>query len=81
MQITITVPDNLPRQRIQQGIRELETRWQEEARLIVDQSRPASTEEVDPWADPDGEVPSVDTGIHDLAENHDHYLYGNPKRA
>ncbi len=81
MQIMITAPDNLPRQRIQQSIRELEARLQEEARLARYQSHPASTEKLDPWADPDGEVPSVDTGIRDLAENHDHYLYGTPKRA
>ena len=81
MQIMITVPDNLPQQRIQQGIRELEARLREEARLALYQSRPSSTENLDPWADPDREVPSVDTGIHDLAENHDHYLYGTPKRA
>ena len=81
MQIMITVPDNLPRQRIQQSIRELEARLQEEARLATYQSHPAATENLDPWADPDGEVPSVDTGIRDLAENHDYYLYGTPKRA
>lgn len=35
----------------------------------------------DPWANPDSKTPSVDTGIHDLALNHDHYLYGTPKRS
>jgi hypothetical protein len=28
----------------------------------------------DPWANPDLPMPSVDTGIHDLALNHDHYF-------
>jgi hypothetical protein len=76
MQITITAPDNLPRQRSQQGICELEARWQEEARSIVDQSRLPATADRDPGADPDGETPSADAGSRDFAANHDHYLYG-----
>lgn len=35
----------------------------------------------DPWANPDLPMPSVDTGIHDLVLNHDHYLYGAPKKS
>ncbi len=26
-------------------------------------------------------IGSVDSGLGDLAENHDHYLYGTPKKA
>jgi hypothetical protein len=31
-------------------------------------------------ADPLLKLPVVDTGIEDLAEEHDHYAYGTPKR-
>ena len=34
----------------------------------------------DPWDDLNIDEISVDTGIEDFAENHDHYLYGTPKR-
>ncbi|QTA93246.1 hypothetical protein [Desulfonema magnum] len=34
----------------------------------------------DPWDSLDIEEIAVDTGIEDFAENHDHYLYGTPKR-
>lgn len=33
----------------------------------------------DPWANPDLDLPMVDTGITDFARNHDHYLYGTTK--
>ena len=36
--------------------------------------------EDDPWDNLDFDQIAVDTGISDFAENHDHYLYGVPKR-
>lgn len=36
--------------------------------------------EEDPWDALDFDTIAVKTGISDLAENHDHYLYGLPKR-
>ncbi len=33
----------------------------------------------DPWANPDLELPSIDTGIADFARNHDYHLYGTVK--
>lgn len=35
----------------------------------------------DPWDSLDIDEIAVDTGIEDFAENHDHYLYGIPKRS
>ncbi|MCP4695713.1 MAG: hypothetical protein GY862_02520 [Gammaproteobacteria bacterium] len=37
-------------------------------------------EDNDPWSNPDIEIPSGNSGIGDLAINHDHYLYGTPKK-
>ncbi len=34
----------------------------------------------DPWDNLNMDEISVDTGIEDFAENHDHYLYGTPKQ-
>lgn len=34
----------------------------------------------DPWLDLDIDDIAVDTGIEDLSLNHDHYLYGTPKK-
>lgn len=84
MQITITVPDVLPPQRIQQRIRELEESLREEARFIATllgqmPAQPLRTD-CDPWVNPDLDIPAADTGIPDLALNHDHYLYGVPKK-
>lgn len=36
------------------------------------------TPKADPWDALNIEQVAVDTGIPDLAENHDHYLYGLP---
>lgn len=33
-----------------------------------------------PWGDIDPKTSAVETGIEDLSVNHDHYLYGTPKR-
>ncbi len=35
---------------------------------------------IDPWDNLDLEAIAVDTGITDFAKNHDHYLYGTPKK-
>jgi hypothetical protein len=37
-------------------------------------------EEKDPWSNPDIEIATGDSGIGDLAINHDHYLYGTSKK-
>ena len=37
-------------------------------------------EDNDPWSNPNIEIPTGNSGIGDLAINHDHYLYGTPKK-
>ncbi|MBT9099862.1 hypothetical protein KFZ76_19375 [Methylovulum psychrotolerans] len=78
MQITITVPDTLPKERLQQRIQELEQSLLTEAKffaVFVKQQAVAD----DPWTNPAIALPTVDTGIEDFALNHDHYLYGLDK--
>jgi hypothetical protein len=51
--------------------------------LFVKKGIPCEIEETeydDPWDSLDIDEIAVDTGIEDFAENHDHYLYGTPKR-
>ena len=46
--------------------------------VIVKKKRPARTRKQDSW-DSLGDD-ALDLGVSDLAEQHDHYLYGVPKR-
>ena len=39
-----------------------------------------TTVDVDPWTNEEVEIASIDTGRDDGSINHDHYLYGSPKR-
>ena len=53
-------------------------------RLLEEQESPSlphllSAEE-DPWSNAEIEIPAGDSGLGDLASNHDHYLYGTPKK-
>jgi len=77
MQITINVPDNLSPEKLQQKIKEIEANLQKEADSIQEEEKM----EEDPWIEFLGNIDqyAVETGIEDLAENHDHYLYGTPK--
>ena len=76
MYITINIPDALPKVRVRQRTKELEESLQEEAKFF--ESLIGSTGELaeadDPWANPDVELPAVDTGIEDFSINHDHYI-------
>ena len=83
MQVTIDVPDSLPKERLQQRIKELEGSLREEAHFLeaLKQGGQTPLPRDDPWTNPDIELPSVDTGIEDFSINHDHYLYGTPKTS
>jgi hypothetical protein len=83
MRITIDVPDSLPKERLQQRIKELEGSLREEAHFLeaLKQGGQAPSPRDDPWINPDVELPSVDTGIEDFSINHDHYLYGTSKTS
>lgn len=79
MQLTINISDILPRERTARliaGIRELFAR--EGVSCNIEKK---TSEQPDPWDALDFEKLSVDTGIEDFAENHDHYLYGTAKRS
>lgn len=79
MPVPIEVPDNLPGDRLQQEIREMEEELKKEAekkkieKVEIDLEWMEFLENIDEYA--------IETGIEDLAENHDHYLYGTPKRT
>lgn len=49
-------------------------------RVIIDDEPPAEPSSPEPDVLDDLLEFSVETGIADLAEHHDHYLYGTPKR-
>jgi hypothetical protein len=76
MQLTITLPDILPDQvtRVMAKVREFFA--QEGIPVEIKPTTPKG----DSWDNLNIEDIAVDTGITDFAENHDHYLYGTPKR-
>ncbi|MCI5148425.1 MAG: hypothetical protein D3916_03350 [Candidatus Electrothrix sp. MAN1_4] len=79
MQLTINIAEILPKERTARliaGIREL---FSKEG-VSCEIEKKISTQR-DPWDDLDIEDISVDTGVDDFAENHDHYLYGTAKRS
>ncbi len=77
MQITLTLPDNLPLSQIQQQIQSLlNDHWQFEWRPSPTSILDTAIDLHDPWCNPDIDLPCVDTGIADLAVHHDYYLYG-----
>ncbi len=80
MQITINIPDNLPLERIQQYILDLEAKFKREVESIQ-VTENAKQIENDPWIEflENIDQYAVKTGIEDFAKNHDHYLYGVPK--
>lgn len=78
MQITLTLPDNLSLPNIQRQLNLFQNRWQQELRISFPQLPVTTIDSQDPWCNPGIDLPSVDTGVADLALNHDHYLYGTP---
>lgn len=78
MLLTINIPDIASDKRTSLLIREIENIFIKEG--ISFEIRERSTAENDPWDNLDIDEIAVDTGIEDFAENHDHYLYGTPKR-
>lgn len=82
MQISIKVPDNLPRKIVLQKVKTMEEALRKEAaRLRKRESmRQQAAIGDDPWTSPDIDILSIDTGREDGSINHDHYLYGKTKR-
>lgn len=79
MNVTIKIPDNFPKNKIQEAIEEIEKNLTYEVEATEQEKSKSNELSDDPWANPDIDLPSVDTGIEDLSINHDYYLYGIPK--
>ncbi len=80
MQITIDVPDSLPKEILKQKITEIEAALKKEAETIKKEQKGAGTSNIDPWDAMDIEAIAVDTGRTDGSVNHDQYIYGMPKK-
>jgi hypothetical protein len=78
MQLTIDLPDMLSNESISQLIQKIEHLFLTEG-IAFEINKELPVED-DAWDNLDIEAISVDTGISDLAENHDYYLYGIPKK-
>ena len=78
MQLTINLPDKTPREQILHFINMFEEILKKEG-VLAQIGRPLSSN--DAWDNLDIEAIAVDTGIVNFAENHDYYLYGNPKQC
>ena len=79
MLLTIELPDALPNERMLYIIKELKKILIEEGMPIEIKEEPSVEE--DAWDNLDIDTISVDTGMEDFAKNHDHYLYGLPKKS
>ena len=79
MQLTIKFPDFVPNDKVLRLIKEIEDAFVREG-ISIEIEKDIVTSE-DSWDGLDVSAISVDTGIEDFAENHDHYLYGLPKRS
>ncbi len=77
MQLTISLPDMISDERISEFIKKTEKFFSEHG-IPVEIKQDFSSD--DPWDNLNIDEIAVDTGIEDFAENHDHYLYGTPKR-
>lgn len=79
MNFTIRLPDTVQPDKVVRLIRKIEeTCVGEGISVKIDRD---TCESGDAWEKLDFDAISVDAGIDDLAENHDHYLYGSPKRS
>lgn len=82
MQLTIKIPDGLPNSKLLRLMDEINALFAaEDIFCEIQENTPKDSEDIDPWDALDVEALAVDTGIEDFAENHDHYLYGLPKRS
>jgi hypothetical protein len=79
MQLTISISEIIPREKTAKllaGIKELFSK--EGVSCEIERKILAQR---DTWDDLNIEDISVDAGVEDFAENHDHYLYGTAKRS
>lgn len=78
MELTIRVPQSLSIEKWDRLVSEVQEVFLKEG--IRCEIKKGDEEADDPWDNLDIDGIAVDTGISDFAENHDHYLYGTPKR-
>lgn len=78
MQLTINLPDILTNERVWEFIKKIEEIFIREG-ISVEVKKELLSDD-DTWDNLNIDEIAVDTGIEDFAENHDHYLYGTPKR-
>ncbi|MBF0111208.1 MAG: hypothetical protein HQK74_00575 [Desulfamplus sp.] len=76
MQLTISLPDILPNEKLLKFIKSVEEIFKKEG-ISVEVRHSLLSD--DPWDNLSIDEIAVDTGIEDFAENHDHYIYGIPK--
>lgn len=81
MQLTINVPDIIPNDKLNSLISGIEKLLEKEGISFEIEKKTNALNDEDPWDNLDIQEIAVDTGIDDLAENHDYYLYGTPKRS
>lgn len=79
MQVTINIPENIPRGEAFNRIKKLEALFLKTSKDIKE--TPTHEEKEDSWDKLNMEEVAIDTGIEDFAENHDHYLYGTSKHS
>lgn len=80
MQVLIDVPDSLPKEILKQKINEIELALKKEAESLQKKQTVLEKSTMDPWDALDIEAIAVDSGSTDGSINHDHYIYGIPKK-
>jgi len=79
--ISIRVPDNYPKDRLLKKVKRLEETLKKESKAFPHVRKQKKKEpDIDPWDALDIESIAVDTGRPDGSVNHDHYIYGTPKK-
>jgi hypothetical protein len=79
MQLTINFPGVLPNEKLSRYIQQIESMFRIEG--ITVEIRQQTVSNPDAWDELNPDEIAVNTGITDFAEQHDHYLYGTPKRV
>ena len=82
MKIIIEAPDQLPQDIVRKQVKAMEEKLKKDAESYSKgkDKLNETTVDVDPWTNAEVEITSIDTGRDDGSINHDHYLYGSPKR-
>jgi len=80
MQMIINVPDSLPKKVLKNKIIEMESILKKEAETFKKRQTVTRNSDIDPWDALDIEAIAVDTDRTDGSINHDHYIYGTPKK-